>query len=135
MNNQQTISKKGDPSFELGNKNGLSELDVKGLNLLYSCPGTDNGNDNDGDTDDGSVPGGDTNEDCKDDNASCATWAGRGECDRNPGYMLVSCKLSCKKCSGRSLSHISFLIIINTMPLSNLINFLIIVPFFQRTFQ
>ena len=40
--------------------------------------------------------------DCTDNNAFCGDWASRGECSRNPGYMLVSCKLSCNKCSSSS---------------------------------
>ena len=35
---------------------------------------------------------------CKDLNASCSDWAEKGECEKNPGYMLDNCKLSCGKC-------------------------------------
>merc|ERR1712079_606411 len=35
---------------------------------------------------------------CKDDNSRCEEWAGKGECEANPEYMLVNCKLSCKAC-------------------------------------
>ena len=113
INGQDTIQRRINPSGNLGNRNGLSEWDVKGLNLLYSCPGADGGTDTDDDTDDGSETDGDTdtgggkNEDCKDDNAQCTTWAGRGECNKNPNYMLVSCKLSCKQC-GKFSVRISF---------------------------
>lgn len=31
-----------------------------------------------------------------DDHDSCAYWASIGECTKNPGYMLVSCRKSCK---------------------------------------
>merc|ERR1711963_544919 len=34
---------------------------------------------------------------CKDLNMLCAEWAKRGECTKNPGYMLQACKQSCKK--------------------------------------
>nr|CAB3261372.1 uncharacterized protein LOC100176967 [Phallusia mammillata] len=43
---------------------------------------------------------------CKDDNPSCAAWKESGECQANPSYMLVSCKLSCGVC-GISTSTIS----------------------------
>ncbi|XRB04693.1 sialate O-acetylesterase [Pycnococcus provasolii] len=37
---------------------------------------------------------------CFDTNRNCALWAERGECKRNPGYMLVRCRNSCKQCAG-----------------------------------
>lgn len=36
---------------------------------------------------------------CRDDNQSCADWAKHGECNRNPGYMLIHCQKSCNNCS------------------------------------
>lgn len=36
---------------------------------------------------------------CTDDNASCESWAEGGECEKNPKYMLVNCKKSCKQCT------------------------------------
>ena len=35
---------------------------------------------------------------CTDSNRNCASWASRGECSRNPGYMLTNC---CASCAGR----------------------------------
>ena len=35
---------------------------------------------------------------CRDNNGLCPSWAYRGECSRNPRYMLVNCRLSCKQC-------------------------------------
>ena len=35
---------------------------------------------------------------CRDDHTSCGQWATSGECQRNPRYMLKSCRLSCKTC-------------------------------------
>merc|ERR1712045_463334 len=35
---------------------------------------------------------------CFDDNPSCEYWAGIGECERNPAYMLVNCRRSCGVC-------------------------------------
>merc|ERR1719512_234946 len=36
---------------------------------------------------------------CSDDNPSCEFWANSGECERNPGYMLANCRLSCGVCA------------------------------------
>jgi len=36
---------------------------------------------------------------CRDLSTNCPSWASRGECNRNAGYMHVNCKLSCNKCS------------------------------------
>jgi len=35
---------------------------------------------------------------CVDKNPSCRSWASRGECNRNPGYMNTNCPKSCNKC-------------------------------------
>ena len=35
---------------------------------------------------------------CPDSNTNCPTWASRGECSTNPGYMLTSCRGSCDNC-------------------------------------
>ncbi|XP_020615471.1 zinc metalloproteinase nas-28-like [Orbicella faveolata] len=37
-------------------------------------------------------------ESCKDFNNKCGYWASIGECNRNPGYMRVYCKKSCRVC-------------------------------------
>lgn len=44
---------------------------------------------------------------CEDGNAQCALWALRGECTKNPVYMLYHCKASCGVCSG---AHPPFLL-------------------------
>ncbi|GAB1610736.1 zinc metalloproteinase nas-14-like isoform X2 [Argonauta hians] len=44
--------------------------------------------------------GGGGKKDCVDSHQSCPTWASKGECTKNPDYMLVNCKKSCKKCDG-----------------------------------
>ena len=36
--------------------------------------------------------------DCIDTDIQCAYWASQGECQKNPGYMLTSCPLSCNQC-------------------------------------
>jgi len=65
----------------IGQKLGFSELDKKGLNLLYQCGGT--------------IP---KPTGCKDGNQFCSDWASKGQCTANPAYMDVYCKKSCKKC-------------------------------------
>jgi hypothetical protein len=39
---------------------------------------------------------------CGDSHEQCAEWAYFGECEKNPGFMLASCKKSCKKCEKSS---------------------------------
>ena len=39
-------------------------------------------------------------EGCRDENTYCSAWAARGECSRNPSYMLNNCKRSCNACEG-----------------------------------
>ena len=41
----------------------------------------------------------------KDEHDSCAYWASTGECTKNPGYMLVSCKASCNALSSTKDKH------------------------------
>ncbi|XP_058973764.2 transmembrane protease serine 6 isoform X1 [Pocillopora verrucosa] len=36
---------------------------------------------------------------CRDNNRLCSTWARNGECGKNPRYMKVNCKLSCRICT------------------------------------
>ena len=38
---------------------------------------------------------------CRDRHADCQTWAGQGECQNNPGYMLESCAVACDSCGVR----------------------------------
>ena len=37
-------------------------------------------------------------EGCDDADERCFSWAEQGECKRNAGYMLLSCKASCQVC-------------------------------------
>jgi prolyl 4-hydroxylase len=39
-------------------------------------------------------------ESCKDTDDACRGWAESGECDKNPGFMLKSCAMSCRACQG-----------------------------------
>nr|XP_054763026.1 zinc metalloproteinase nas-13-like [Lytechinus pictus] len=38
------------------------------------------------------------NDDCTDNHDNCEYWAGVGECEVNPAWMLVNCKVSCDEC-------------------------------------
>ena len=44
---------------------------------------------------------------CKDEHASCPSWAASGECAKNAGFMGASCRKSCGKCdlSGEDAAH------------------------------
>lgn len=35
---------------------------------------------------------------CRDQHINCKFWADNGECDKNPGYMLYFCPVSCNQC-------------------------------------
>ena len=37
---------------------------------------------------------------CVDEHKDCCSWAQKGECKKNPKYMLSKCRLSCKQCVG-----------------------------------
>ena len=39
---------------------------------------------------------------CIDGDERCAGWAAEGECKKNPGYMLTTCRSSCHSCSPAS---------------------------------
>merc|ERR1719427_1445714 len=43
---------------------------------------------------------------CVDDNKHCPDWSKSGECEKNPDYMLVNCRKSCKVCTDdKNLTH------------------------------
>ena len=35
---------------------------------------------------------------CEDMEPDCSEWASRGECEKNPDYMLGNCAVSCSSC-------------------------------------
>ena len=39
---------------------------------------------------------------CLDQNSNCPMWEAWGECEKNPDWMLVNCKNSCKVCENRA---------------------------------
>ena len=83
-------------SGRMGQREGFSGLDVQKLNRLYEseCDSTTTV------TTTTPPPPPTKPERCVDQDDHCEFWAGRGECSRNPDYMHVNCKLSCKKCGG-----------------------------------
>ncbi|CAL4124879.1 unnamed protein product, partial [Meganyctiphanes norvegica] len=42
---------------------------------------------------------------CRDLNPSCSGWGDLGECNKNPAYMLVNCRLTCNSCSKQSTNN------------------------------
>ena len=64
-------------------RNGFAQSDIEQINRMYGCNIRTGGTKNRTDV-------------CQDENGSCTYWASTGECERNPGYMLVKCCKSCK---------------------------------------
>jgi len=69
----------------------LTALDRAGFAKAYAFLGGGTGGDG---------TGGSTGGTCTDSNTNCAAWASRGECTKNPNYMLTSCCASCKNTTG-----------------------------------
>ncbi|KAJ8021459.1 Zinc metalloproteinase nas-15 [Holothuria leucospilota] len=71
----------------IGNRNDFSTTDILKINRYYECEDT---------TDNG---GEETNpDDCEETHPNCSFWAQRGECSRNPAWMLTNCPVSCRQC-------------------------------------
>uniref|UniRef100_A0A7S2JRQ6 ShKT domain-containing protein n=1 Tax=Haptolina brevifila TaxID=156173 RepID=A0A7S2JRQ6_9EUKA len=43
---------------------------------------------------------------CEDSNPECPSWKKAGECERNPRFMLTSCRLSCGSCEKKDNSSV-----------------------------
>ncbi|XP_069195161.1 zinc metalloproteinase nas-15 [Procambarus clarkii] len=78
---------------EIGQRRAFSEKDVLKLQLLYNCANTST---TAVVTVSPILPPSPDN--CEDNNKYCGTWAKIGECGKNPTWMHVNCKKSCKKC-------------------------------------
>ncbi|KAF6256843.1 hypothetical protein COO60DRAFT_1471072 [Scenedesmus sp. NREL 46B-D3] len=50
--------------------------------------------------------------DCEDEDSNCGAWARNGECQKNPAFMMASCRRSCKACGGGS-GHINTEVVID----------------------
>nr|XP_045603957.1 zinc metalloproteinase nas-4-like [Procambarus clarkii] len=79
---------------EIGQRRGFSELDIQKLQTLYNCANT---------TLEAVVTTGapvttPPPDRCEDHNEHCATWAGLGECGKNPTWMGVNCRQACHQC-------------------------------------
>jgi len=83
-------------------------MDVKKINTLYDCPGfpkTDGSNPKPKPKPTEAVPTVTPDLSCKDTNEFCATWSKMGECQKNPGWMLKNCPVSCKECKNKCADH------------------------------
>ncbi len=89
-NGQATIVPR-QAGVSIGNRNDFSATDVLKINRYYECEGSTGGGT-------GTTP---TNN-CVDNNVNCGYWAGVGECQRNPAYMNVNCRRSCRLCTSSS---------------------------------
>ncbi|PIK56721.1 putative zinc metalloproteinase nas-13-like [Apostichopus japonicus] len=70
----------------IGNRNDFSATDILKINRYYGCEGTTE------------TEGDETNPDCEETHPNCSAWAARGECSRNPAWMLPNCPVSCQQC-------------------------------------
>ncbi|XP_071845082.1 zinc metalloproteinase nas-15-like [Apostichopus japonicus] len=70
----------------IGNRNDFSATDVLKINRYYGCEDTTE------------TEGDETNPDCEETHPNCSAWAARGECSRNPAWMLPNCPVSCQQC-------------------------------------
>jgi len=47
---------------------------------------------------------------CEDNHEKCSDWAGMGECEKNPSYMLAYCRKSCEQCQDHQSEDISIIL-------------------------
>ncbi|XP_069938204.1 zinc metalloproteinase nas-4-like [Cherax quadricarinatus] len=75
----------------IGQRSGFSQLDVKGLNLLYKCESPQPS------TPKPPSPETPTPEHCQDHSQYCLLWARGGSCTTNP-YVNLNCRKTCSLC-------------------------------------
>jgi hypothetical protein len=101
------MARKNCPNCELGQRNGLSALDVKGLNLLYGCSNTGGGGNTGGGTGSGGNTGGGTGgggntgggSSCSNKKTSCEAHEKIGRCKSYVTWMKKNCGKTCGFCS------------------------------------
>jgi len=76
---QPTIELKNWSECKLGQRERLSDIDIRKLNTLYQCVGYPQIT-------------------CENYHKDCALWVENDECSKNPSYMLPWCPLACKQC-------------------------------------
>ena len=83
---------------EIGQRNGLSDTDIRKINTLYKCEGYPQVGG--GVTAPPTKPTTTPKPGCKDGHKWCKYWAGNGECKskRHGTWMAVNCPVSCDKC-------------------------------------
>ena len=96
-NGGQTMARKNCRNCKLGQRNGLSESDIKGLNLLYGCSNTGGGGNTGGGTGGGNTGGGSS---CSNKDNNCATHVKNGHCKSYVPWMEKNCGKTCRFCSG-----------------------------------
>lgn len=106
-NNKPTITRLSSDGgkCKLGQREGFSDTDIRKINTLYSCTGypqTSGGKPGIKPT---VTPTVKPDLSCQDNNQYCATWAQMEECQKNPGWMLKNCPVSCKECDNKCADH------------------------------
>ncbi|PNW86299.1 hypothetical protein CHLRE_02g080850v5 [Chlamydomonas reinhardtii] len=54
---------------------------------------------------------------CRDAESACSDWAEKGECNKNPGFMAKSCRLSCRLCTApevKASDYAAMQLVLNT---------------------
>ncbi|PIK56734.1 putative zinc metalloproteinase nas-13-like [Apostichopus japonicus] len=69
----------------IGNRNDFSATDILKIIVTMDVRYTE-------------TEGDETNPDCEETHPNCSAWAARGECSRNPAWMLPNCPVSCQQC-------------------------------------
>ncbi|XP_063870239.1 zinc metalloproteinase nas-4-like isoform X1 [Scylla paramamosain] len=79
---------------EIGQRRALSPKDIQKIKILYNCANTSTTSV----VTQAPLPSKPETGECTDNDKFCKEWATSGECDKNPTWMHVNCKVSCNKC-------------------------------------